>query len=152
MTVRKPPAEDALPDHVARWLEAATKRLHADLGARGMLDFPELRGSHRRILQMIPPQGIRITDLARIAGMTKQALGEFIDSLERAGFVRSSRDPADGRVRMVTRTDRGDAAADAAYRAIAAVEREWREEVGAEAFDTMKRTLRQLGRDSFRAS
>jgi|SRR5215469_4523584 DNA-binding MarR family transcriptional regulator len=149
MTVRKPPAEDALPDHLARWLEAASKRLHADLQAQGTLVYPELRGSHRRILQMIPPQGVRITDLARIAGMTKQALGEFVDWLEQSGFVRSGRDPADGRVRLVTRTDRGDAAAEAATLAIAAVEREWRKEVGAEAFDTMKQALRHLGRDSF---
>jgi DNA-binding MarR family transcriptional regulator len=151
MTVRKSPAEDALPDHLARWLEAANKRLYADLRAQGMLVFPELRGSHRRILQMIPPQGVRITDLALIAGMTKQALGEFVDWLEQSGFVRSGRDPADGRVRLVTRTDRGDAAAEAARLAIAAVEREWRKEVGAEAFDTMKQALRELGRDSFRA-
>jgi DNA-binding MarR family transcriptional regulator len=148
MTERKPPAEDDLPDHLARWLEAASKRLHADLGARGMLDFPELRGSHRRILQMIPAQGIRITDLARIAGMTKQALGEFVDWLEQSGFVRSGRDPADGRVRLVSRTDGGDAAAGAAQQAITAVERQWREEIGAEAFDTMKEALRHLGRDS----
>lgn len=152
MIVRKTPDEDALPDHLARWLEAASKRLYADLRARGTLAFPELRGSHRRILQMIPPQGVRITDLARIAGMTKQALGEFVDSLEQSGFVRSGRDPADGRVRLVTRTDRGDAAAEAAGLAIADVEREWRTELGAEAFDTMKQALRQLGRDSFRVS
>jgi len=150
MTERKPPAEYDLPDHLARWLEAVSRRLYADLRAQGTLVSPELRGSHRRILQMIPPQGVRITDLARIAGMTKQALGEFVDWLEQSGFVRSGRDPADGRVRLVTRTDRGDAAAEAARVAIAAVEREWRKEVGAEAFDTMKQALRQLGRDSFR--
>ena len=151
MTVRKPPAEDALPDHVARWLEAASKRLYADLRIQGLLMFPELRGSHRRILQMIPPQGIRITDLALIADMTKQALGEFADWLEQSGFVRSGRDPADGRVRLVTRTDRGDAAAEAASQAIAAVEREWRKELGTEVFETMKQALRQLGRDSLPA-
>jgi DNA-binding MarR family transcriptional regulator len=149
MTGRKPPAEYALPDHLARWLEAASKRLYADLRAQGTLVYPELRGSHRRILQMIPPQGVRITDLARIAGMTKQALGEFVNWLEQSGFVRSGRDPADGRVRLVTRTDRGDAAAEAASLAIAAVERQWRKELGAETFDTMKQALRQLGRDSF---
>jgi DNA-binding MarR family transcriptional regulator len=151
MTVRKPPAEDALPDHVARWLEAASKRLYADLRIQGLLMFPELRGSHRRILQMIPPQGIRITDLALIADMTKQALGEFVDWLEQSGFVRSGRDPADGRVRLVTRTDRGDAAAEAASQAIAAVERAWRNELGTEVFETMKQALRQLGRDSLPA-
>ena len=50
--------------------------------------------------------------------MTKQALGEFVDWLEQAGFVVSGRDPADGfGFRLVTRTDAGNLAADTAQRA-----------------------------------
>ena len=147
MTVRKEPGEDWAPDHMARWLEAVSKRLYADLGAQGGFAFPELRGSHRRLLQMIPPEGIRITDLARRADMTKQALGEFMDWLEQAGFVASGRAPADGRVRLITRTEQGDAAAIEAQRAIDAVERGWRREIGAARYDAMKQVLRQLGRD-----
>ena len=41
----------------------------------------------------------------------------------------------------------GDAAAIEAQRAIDAVERGWRREVGAARYDAMKRVLRQLGRD-----
>ena len=147
MTVRKEPGEDWAPDHMARWLEAMTKRLHADLGAQGGFAHPELRGSHRRLLQMIPPGGIRITDLACRADMTKQALGEFMDWLEQAGFVASGRDPADGRVRLISRTEQGDAAAIEAQRAIEAVERSWRTEIGPARYDAMKQVLRQLGRD-----
>src|SRR5579863_6249782 len=144
MTERNLLHDDGLPDHLARWLEAVSKRLHAELGARGLRDFPGLRGSHRRILQMIPPQGIRITDLALLAGMTKQALGEFVDWLEQSGFVVSGRDPADGRVRLVTRTEQGDAAASAAQRAIEAVERAWRQEIGDRRYETMKQAMRDL--------
>ena len=147
MTVRKEPGEEWAPDHMARWLEAVTKRLRADLGAQDAFAFPRLRGSHRRLLQMIPPEGIRITDLARRADMTKQALGEFMDWLEQAGFVASGQDPADRRVRLITRTGRGDAAATEAQRAIDAVERGWRREIGAARYDAMKQVLRQLGRD-----
>jgi DNA-binding MarR family transcriptional regulator len=149
MTVRNPPAVDALPDHLPRWLEEVSKRLHGELAARARDQFPELRGSHRRILQMIPPPGIRITDLASIAGMTKQALGEFVDRLEEGGFVSSRRDAGDGRVRLVSRTADGDLAARAAQQAIEAVEHRWRAEIGAESFDTMKQALRDLGRESF---
>lgn len=149
MTSRNRPADDDLPDHLPRWLEAVNRRLRDALGASGMNDFPELRGSHRRILQMIPAGGIRITDLARLAGMTKQSLGEFIDWLENRGFVASGKDPADGRVRLVSRMARGDAAAETAARAIAAIERDWRKEIGAHEYDTMKQALRDLGRDSF---
>jgi DNA-binding MarR family transcriptional regulator len=147
MTMRKEPGEDWAPDHMARWLEAVARRLHADLGAQGGYAHPELRGSHRRLLQMIPPEGIRITDLARRADMTKQALGEFMDWLEQAGFVASGRDPADGRVRLITRTEQGDAAAIEAQHAIDAVERNWRTEIGAARYDAMKEVLRQLGRE-----
>jgi DNA-binding MarR family transcriptional regulator len=149
MTYRKPPGEDDLPDHIARWLDAAQRRLRAELRASGVHDFPGLRGSHRRILQMIPAGGIRITDLAQRAGMTKQSLGEFVDWLEQAGFVASGRDPADGRVRLVMRTATGDTAAQTASRTIAAIERAWRQEIGAREYDTMKQALRDLGQDAF---
>jgi len=150
MSVRNPPRPDTLPDHLLRWLESVGRRLHSELGAEISDEFRQLRGSHRRILQMIPGEGIRITDLAAMAQMTKQALGEFADWLEQSGFVRSQRDDADRRVRRLFRTDLGDKAADAAQRAIASVEAQWRQEIGPELYDAMKKALRQLGHDSLR--
>jgi DNA-binding MarR family transcriptional regulator len=148
---RAAPAVDTLPDHLPRWLEAVNRRLSANLGQqRARLQFPDLRGSHRRILQMIPPQGIRITDLAQLAGMTKQSLGEFVDGLEQSGYVASRRHESDGRVRIVTRTQSGDAAVAATREAIDAVEQEWRDEVGRDRYDAMKAVLRDLGRDVLR--
>jgi DNA-binding MarR family transcriptional regulator len=100
---------------------------------------------------MIPGEGIRITDLAAMAQMTKQALGEFADWLERSGFIRSQRDAADRRVRRLFRTDLGDRAADATQRAFASIEAQWRQEIGPEPYDAMKQALRQLGHDSLRS-
>jgi DNA-binding MarR family transcriptional regulator len=151
MSVRNPAPPDALPDHLARWLEAASRRLHSELRMQVNDAFPQLRGSHRRILQMIPDEGIRITDLAAMAQMTKQALGEFADWLERSGFIRSQRDDTDRRVRRLFRTDLGDKAADATQRAIASIEAQWRREIGPGPYDAMKQALRQLGHDSLRA-
>ena len=150
MSVRNPPRPDTLPDHLLRWLESVGRRLHSELGAEISDEFRQLRGSHRRILQMIPAEGIRITDLAGMAGMTKQALGEFADWLEGSGFVCSQRDDDDRRVRRLFRTGLGDQAVDATLRAIAAVEARWRQEIGAGAYDTMKQALRQLGHDVVR--
>ncbi len=141
------PGPASLPDHLPRWLEAVNRRLSADLGAqlRSSGLVPEVRGSDRRILQMIPPGVIRITDLATLAGMTKQALGEFVDRLEQAGFVRSGKDPSDGRVRLVSLTARGDAVAAATADAIEAVENRWRAEIGADAYEAMMDAMRRLG-------
>jgi DNA-binding MarR family transcriptional regulator len=99
---------------------------------------------------MIPPAGVRITDLARLADMTKQALGELIDGLEESGFVVSRRSATDGRVRIVSRTQTGDDAAAETLQMIEAVEQRWRAELGAARFDTMKDALRELGRDVLR--
>jgi DNA-binding MarR family transcriptional regulator len=159
MTQRKPQLPDHslaaawLPDHLPRWLEAVTRRLYADLGAQiASSDMrPDVRGSERRVLQMIPPGAIRITDLAALALMTKQALGEIVDRLERAAFVTSAKDPADGRVRLVSRTPQGDAVAQAASQAIEAVEKRWRAEIGAEAYEGMLDAMRRLGAASFPA-
>lgn len=151
MSMRKPARPDPLPDHLGRWLEAVSRRLNSELGAQVKDEFPQLRGSHRRILQMIPPEGVRITDLAATAQMTKQALGEFADWLERSGFIRSQRDDADRRVRRLFRTDLGDNAADATQYAFDSVEARWRQEIGPGPYDAMKQVLRQLGHDSLRA-
>ena len=150
MTPGKPPDEDVLPDHIFRWLEAVSRRMAAELSGLSISRFAGLRGGQRRVLQMIPPGGIRITDLALIAGMTKQAIGEFADRLEAGGFAVSRRDERDGRARLVSRTPVGDEASAESSRAIAAVEQRWREEVGPARYDAMKEVLRELGHDSLR--
>jgi DNA-binding MarR family transcriptional regulator len=150
MTSGKAPGEDVLPDHIFRWLEAVTRRMAAELPGRKFSRFTGLGGRQRRVLQMIPSDGIRITDLALIAGMTKQAVGEFADLLEAGGFTVSRRDERDRRARLVSRTPAGDEAAAESSRVIAAVEQRWREEVGPARYDLMKEVLRELGRDSLR--
>jgi DNA-binding MarR family transcriptional regulator len=151
MIQRKTRPAGNLPDHLPRWLEAVSRRMSADLGRQvtSSGEFQDVRGSERRILQMVPAGSIRITDLAAVAGMTKQALGEFVDGLEASGLVRSGKDPSDGRVRLVSRTDRGDAVARATGQAIAAVEDQWREEIGPAAYEAMMSALRQLGHGIF---
>jgi DNA-binding MarR family transcriptional regulator len=150
MTSGKPPGTDVLPDHVFRWIEAVTRRLVAELSGQDIGRLRELRGGQRRILQLIPPGGIRITDLAQVADMTKQAAGEFADRLEAGGFTVTRRDGRDRRTRLVERTPAGDEAAAAVSQAIAAVERNWRAEVGPARYDAMMDVLRELGRDGFR--
>ena len=67
-----------------------------------------LRGSQFRILSMVPTNGgRRLTDLATIGDMTKQAMGEFVAELADLGFVTVAPDPADRRAKLVSLTPRG---------------------------------------------
>jgi hypothetical protein len=44
--------------------------------------------SHLRLLSLTPVEGMRVTDLAARVGMTKQALGEFVATLQGWGCWR----------------------------------------------------------------
>jgi DNA-binding MarR family transcriptional regulator len=101
--------------------------------------------SHYRLLELIPNSGARITDLAEIAGMTKQGLGQHVDYLQERGYTESERLPNDRRVRLVRRTGRGDEAVAFSQAAIARVEQEWRDQLGPDKYELVRSALIELG-------
>lgn len=103
--------------------------------------FAPARGN---LLQHIGPSGIRQGDLALRAGLTKQAVQQFVDELAADGIVARVQDSADARARRVVLTDAGQAAMRDARRIKAMIEDDWRGQLGAADFDTLGRLLRQL--------
>jgi DNA-binding MarR family transcriptional regulator len=104
-----------------------------------------LRGSQFRVLAMVPRGGgRRLTELAVIAGMTKQAMGEFVADLAEAGLVTLSPDPADRRAKLVSLTSTGREAADAARDILARVQQHWADRLGATETETLVRLLRTV--------
>jgi DNA-binding MarR family transcriptional regulator len=131
-------------EHVAGLLGGALRRLREEILADSEEQFPGLRVSHYRLLEMIPPGGARITDLAEVALMTKQGLGQHVDYLQRLGYVESDRLRADRRVRLVRRTPKGDEAAAYSQAAIERVEEIWSARLGPERYEALRETLREL--------
>lgn len=131
-------------EHIAGLLGAALTRIRAEILEASEEHFPGLRVSHYRLLEMIPPDGARITDLAEVAVMTKQGLGQHVDYLQRLGYVESDRLRTDRRVRLVRRTPKGDEAAAYSRAAIQRVEEVWSARLGAERYDLLRNTLREL--------
>lgn len=138
---------DTEPPHFARLIEGALRQLRDDLIAAADGEFAGLRSSHFRLLELIPVDGARPTELADRAGMTKQALGQFVEYLQDLGYVDSAPDPADRRARIVRRTARGDAANKLSQAVIADRERKWRELVGTSRYATFRRVLTEIARD-----
>jgi DNA-binding MarR family transcriptional regulator len=107
---------------------------------------PELRGSRYRVLSMVPDEGgRRLTDLAAIADMTKQAMGEFVSDLAEGGYVTIEPDPADRRAKLVRLTGRGREASAVARRQLGNVERLWAERLGADEIVTLRDLLARVG-------
>ena len=61
----------------------------------------EVRVAHTRLLPHIDLDGTRITEIARRAGITKQAVGPLVDELVALGALERIPDPADGRAKLV---------------------------------------------------
>jgi DNA-binding MarR family transcriptional regulator len=106
--------------------------------------FEDQRFAFHAVFANIPPEGIRLTDLAQRAGVTKQAMSELVVDLERLGYVRRRPDPDDKRARVIEFTDRGWAAVDAALAAFEDIEVELARRVGKQRLAELRKTLLKI--------
>ena len=121
-------------------------RRRMDEEVRPRVASPQLRPSQLRLLSLTPADGMRVTDLAARVGMTKQALGEFVATLQDAGLVEVTVDQRDRRVRLVRPTPAGQKLQRVIESAIAGIERRWAAEVGPERWATFREVLAEIGR------
>jgi DNA-binding MarR family transcriptional regulator len=117
---------------------AVEARVMEALAAAGAHDITLAQS---RLLQRLDPRGMRLTDLAQQARVTKQTAGALVDQLERAGYVVRALDPSDARARLVTLSDKGLALCQTAATEVARVEDQWREFLGDKKFDQMNDAL-----------
>jgi DNA-binding MarR family transcriptional regulator len=68
--------------------------------------FPQ-KPAHSAVFAQIDPEGSRLTDLARRANMSPQAMGELVDELEQMGYLVRRPDPTDRRAKLITLTRKG---------------------------------------------
>ena len=106
--------------------------------------FDDLTLAQSRIGQRLNREGIRVTDIAEQAGVTKQTAGALVDELEAGVYVLRKPDPADARARLVVLTDRGEKLCATAAAEKARVEADWRAHLGAAAYDELRAALVSL--------
>ena len=129
-------------------VEWLTRRIAEDVRAlRQAHDVPITRGSQGLILDLLPEDGARPTELADGRWVSKQAIGQRVRELIDLGLVRTDPDPTDRRAVIVRRTPAGDRGADQLRRAIADLERSWARQVGEDRYATFRAVLDELGAD-----
>lgn len=69
--------------------------------------FDDIRPTHLSVLIHIPIGGIRTSEVAVLASMTRQAVGQIASQLEDMGYLIRRLDPADGRARILEFTEKG---------------------------------------------
>ena len=66
-----------------------------------------VRAAHGAVFQYLDDTGTTVSVLAERAQMTKQAMAELVQHLERHGYVIRVPDPSDRRAKLVLPTERG---------------------------------------------
>lgn len=130
-------SRDCLPTHDSLWVS----RDGNDVVEDGVL--------RKRVEEIISIDGIRLGDLARIAGRNKQTIGAILDELEKLGYVYRATDPTDRRAKLIMPTQRGRQLIQVATEIVAEVESRYTEELGPRRYTQFMQALRIItSRDS----
>ncbi len=145
MTERTMPnAESWRHSHMGHWLRLALERFDArvlalmahhagmPLGLANLVARGQVGAAHIHITRHLATGGSRLTELARHAGMSKQAMGALVGQCEAWGMVERTPDAQDARARQLRFTATGLAWLEAYRAAVAQAELELRQAVGEE--------------------
>ena len=121
--------------------QVLVSELHTQLAAKG---YPDISATHTIVFALVDRQGIRLSELAKRAQLTKQLVNYLVTAVEERGYVERVPDPRDGRAKIVRLTERGQQAARVGSDIIASIEREWAASLGSEDMDELRSLLELL--------
>jgi DNA-binding MarR family transcriptional regulator len=105
--------------------------------------FPQ-KPSHSAVFGQIRPEGSRLSELARGANITAQAMGELVDELEAMQYVVRRPDPTDRRAKLIVLTSKGQACIAAGIVTIEGVEGQINQILGADGHRQLQDLLQKL--------
>jgi DNA-binding MarR family transcriptional regulator len=106
--------------------------------------YGDIRPTHGCVFRFIREEPLRLTELATLAGMTKQSIGEVIDNLVELGYVKRVPDPQDRRAKLICLTARGEEAQKIGLGLFAKVEQRWAKRYGPERFAQLRELLEEI--------
>jgi len=121
--------------------EALFADFRTELEAAG---YGDIRPTHGCVFRFIREEPLRLTELATLAGTTKQSIGEVIDNLVQLGYVKRVPDPQDRRAKLICLTERGEEAQKTGGRLFTKVEQHWAERYGPDRIAQLRDLLEEI--------
>lgn len=118
--------------------EAMLEQFRHELEEAG---YADIRPTHGCVFRFVRDDGMRLTELAALAGMTKQSVGEIVDDLVDRGYVQRIPDPADRRAKLICLTDKGVEAQRVGFDLLDDMEDRWGERFGQGRIAELRETL-----------
>lgn len=143
----EPPNDGATP--VPSSLGVLLRLLHQQFSgavdaALAEAGFGDVRAAHSSVFTFVPPEGMPVSELTRLARMRKQSMAQTVEELEQLGYVERRPSPDDKRVRLVFLTTRGRKIRPLAAAAGSRIEAEWAKLIGSTQLDALKDGLANL--------
>ncbi len=106
--------------------------------------YGDIRPTHGCVFRFIRDEPLRLTELATLAGMTKQSVGEVIDNLVELGYVQRIPDPQDRRAKLLCLTTQGEEAQKVGLGLFRKVEQRWAKRYGPDRFAQLRELLEEI--------
>lgn len=123
-------------------LAAFTIEFEREIGEAGFGDLSLALGSNA--LRFLGEDGLRIGEVAALAGVSKQAASQQVAYLEKQGYVQVGPDPEDSRAKVVRLTAKGRRSQEVCRPLLGEVERRWRRRYGREEVRRLRASLEVL--------
>ena len=128
-----------------RVLALMAKHIDVPLALAHLAARDKVSAAHIHITRHLPLNGARLTELADMAGLSKQAMGDLVTQCEAWGLVERVPDGLDARAKRIVFTASGLDWLRAFEQAVAQAEEEFRQEVGADVATVVSLGLEAYG-------
>jgi len=115
--------------------------IHAALRDAG---FGDLGPAHANVFPFVAPDGITVSELARLGGVRKQTMAQAVEQLEQMGYVDRRPNPRDRRSRLVFLTERGESVKPVTHATAERVEKRWAQLTSPEELEALRGSLLHL--------
>jgi DNA-binding MarR family transcriptional regulator len=106
--------------------------------------YNDLRPTHGCVFRFVHGDGMRLTELASRAGLTKQSVGEIADDLAKLGYIERFPDPTDKRAKLIRLTEKGKEAQRTGFSLFAKLEADWATAFGADRIEALRTLLEEV--------
>jgi DNA-binding MarR family transcriptional regulator len=126
-------------------MDLAVEAMYLDF--RALLEesgITDVRPTHGCVFRFVHGDGMRLTELASLAGLTKQSVGEIVDDLAKLGYLERYPDPTDKRAKLTRLTEKGLDAQRIGFSLFAKLESDWAEAFGADRLAALRSLLEEV--------
>lgn len=116
-------------------------RMYERLVAAGYVDVTRAQFA---LLRFPGVDGMRPSEAAELAGLSKQTVNDLLGELERNGYIERKPHPADGRGRIVRLTPRGKKLQRTTHEISRQLEADWATQIGQQRITSLKKTLEDM--------